>query len=273
MIERMLSMLPAMLALLLLPAGVRATAVSWTDLADLVLASPAVLVVEVTDVSRLSSRAAPDVPVGQVRALVEGRLQAALRAPGLLPARAEWLWQGTPDARRRPPFGKTSRQLLFASPVTGGPSPDVQQLRLVSPHGQQPWSIGTEAAVRELLLAARDPAAAMMVTGIADAQHGTGTVAGAGESQFFLTTDSGRPLVLMVARQPGADPRVTVATGELTGGARAVEPRTLLWRALACGLPESLPGRLDAQPALMADLATARAAIGPCGRTVTPPAR
>jgi hypothetical protein len=53
--------------------------------------------------------------------------------------------------------------------------------------------------------------------------------------------------------------------------AAAVEPRTLTWRALACGLPAELPPSLAADAALRADYAFARESIGPCGRRLSPP--
>lgn len=244
----------------------------WTDLADLALASTVVLVVDLADIDRLGRREAPDVPAGQVRVLVKGKLRAALKAPSVLPGAAAWLWQGPADARGRPPFAKSEPVLLFAAPLPAGNDPGTQPLKLVSPGAQQPWSQEREAIVRDLLKAALAPGAdGLMVTGINDAFLTLGQVAGSSESQFFLATAGGRPMTLLVRRSPGSQPQVRVATGDLVDRAAAVEPRTLTWRALACGLPAELPPSLAADAALRADYAFARESIGPCGRRLSPP--
>jgi len=245
---------------------------SWTDLADLALSSPVVLAATVHKADRLGRRDAPDVPAGEVRALVRADLSAALKAPSLLPASAAWLWQGPSDARGRVPFGKAAPVLVFAAPLTGGGDPQVQPLRLVSPHGQQPWTPGTEAIVRAILSEAIRPGAdGLMVAGVNDGFRTTGDIAGVSESQFFLATEGGRPMTLVVRRAPDASATVLVATDELVDRAAPVQPFTLVWRGLACGLPVSLPLRLAENPDLAADYALARESIGPCGRTVPPP--
>lgn len=245
---------------------------SWTDWADLALASPVVLAVEIEKVDRLGRRAAPDVPPGEVRALVEGNLTAALKAPGLLPGAAAWLWQGPANARGRPPFAPPAHVLVFARPLAGGADPSTQPLALVSRSAQQPWSAANADLIRQLLMEARETGGDRMVTGITDAFHGAGAVEGASESQFFLSTRAGGPMTLMVRRSPVADPEILVADGDLVDRAVPVTPRTLAWRALACGLPESLPERLAADKGLADDYALARARIGACGRTLQPPA-
>ena len=245
----------------------------WTDLADLALAAPVVLTGHVRSADRLGRRDAPDVPAGQVRVLVEADLSAVLKAPGVLPARAAWLWQGLAGDRNRPPFAKAQPVLVFARPLEGGGRPEVQALALVSPHGQQPWSADAEAAVRAVLSENLKPGGrARMVTAVTDAARVEGTVAGASESQFFLATDIGQPMALVVRRAPGASPQVLVASGELVDRAAPVARETLTWRALACGLPARLPGALSGDAGLAADYALAKQSIGACGRRLTPPA-
>jgi hypothetical protein len=246
---------------------------SWTDWADLALASPVVLSVVVGSVDRLSRRAAPDVPAGEVRAIVRAGLSAAIRAPGVLPAEAAWRWQGPADGRGRAPIPKGAPLLLFAAPLSGGGDPAVQPLRLIGPNGQQPWSAGGEAIVRDVLQQALvRNARVMLVTGVKDGFRSEGDVPGTSESQFFLEASDGRPLTLLVSRVPGAEPEVRAATGDLVDRARPIEPRTLLWRGLACGMPEELPARLAENPGLAEDYALARARIGACGRRLVPPA-
>jgi len=238
----------------------------WSDLADLVLASPAIVVATIADARRLSPRDAPDVGQGEVRVLVRAELAAALRAPDLLPARAEWLWQGAPAARGRPPFARGDRILAFLQPVPGGGA-DLQRYRLVSPRAQIPWTPDREAVVRAILVEAVDQRReGLMVTGISDAFHTEGDVEGNSESQFFLSTLSGRPLTLTVTRTPGSGPQVRLATGDLIDRGQPVAPRTLPWHALACGLPEQLPANLAEKPGIADDYAFARRSLGPCGR-------
>lgn len=251
-------------------AGPAAASLSWTDWADLALASPAVVAAEIGAIDRLDRRAAPDVPSGEVRALVEGRVRTVLKAPSMFPAGVAWLWQGPADARGRPPFAKTAPVLLFVTPLAGGAKPEVQALRLVSQHGQQPWSAETEALVRDILREAQT-GRAPMVTGVADAARSTGDVEGASESQIFLSTEVGAPLTMIVRRAPGAAPELLVAASELVSTAEPVKPQTLLWRGLACGLPPSLPAALSGDAGLVADYGFAREALGDCGRTLAPP--
>lgn len=246
---------------------------SWTDLADLALAAPVVLVGQISEVDRLPRKETPGLPANEVRALVQADLSAALRSPSVLPRGAAWLWQGPADARGRPPFGKETPVLVFARPLSGGARPEVQALQLVSADAQVPWSAQAEADVRAILQAARQPGAAgLMVTGVRDAFHSEGDVPGASESQFFLRTEGGRPISLVVRRMPDAQPQVLAASGDLVDGAAPVAPQTLLWRALACGLPANLPDAFAGQAALAADYALALGSLGPCGRRLSPPA-
>ena len=253
-------------------AAVPPAAASWTDLADLALAAPVVLVGNIRAVDRIGGRDATDVPPGQVRALIEMDLAAALKAPAVLPARAAWLWQGRAAQRNRPPFAKGQPLLLFGRVLEGGGRPEVQAMALISPHGQQPWSAEAEAAVRAVLAANLKPGGgARMVTAVSDAARVEGTVEGVSESQFFLATDVGRPMTLVVRRTPGRGPQVLMATGELVDRAGPIERQTLEWRALACGMPRQLPARLAGDAGLAADYAAALQAIGACGRLLTPP--
>lgn len=256
------------LAAILVSSGAAATPLSWTDWADLALASPAVLIVTTEKTSKLSRKTAPDVPTNEIRVLVEARLTAALKAPGLLPARAEWLWQGAPDARGRAPFAKADPLLMFGFPVPGSTSPDVQQFRLSRPHAAHPWTPEADRIVRDILADAALPGnAGLMVTAVTDGFHSAGTIAGQSESQFFLATESGQPATIVVQRAPDLPVQIMLATGDVIDRATSVAPQSLRWRALACGLPAALPEKLAAAPDLAADYAAALASLGPCGRT------
>ena len=259
--------------LLLALAGPAAAAPSWTDWADLALSSSVVLTGAVADVDRFSRRDAPDVPPGEVRALVRVDLRSALRSPVVLPAGAAWMWQGAADRRGRPPFGRDDLVFAFADLLSGGGRPEVQALQLVSDQGQQPWSEQADQWVRAILTEARRPGMAdLMVTGIESGFRSEGDVPGAAISQFFLRTENGHPLVLVVRRRPGQQmPDVLASIGELIDNAEPVRPETLVWRALACGLPGQLPPDLATDLGLADDYLIARLRIGDCGRTLPQP--
>lgn len=241
------------------------------DWADLALDAPVVADVTVRKVTRLGRRLAPDVPTGEVRVLVLGSLNVVLRAPRALPPVAEWLWQGRSADGRTLPFGPGTRVLLFAEASSEPPKKDVQQYRLFSPQGQQVWSSEGNDSVRTILsefaaLGMRD----IRVTGIRDAGVTKGPLPGQHTSQFFLTTKGGLPITLVVRRAPGEPATVAATTSEFTENATAIRPHTLLHYALSCGLPETLPAELAEDSLLQDDYAVAKAATGPCDRTLRP---
>lgn len=248
-----------------------AAPLAWTDIADLVLASPAILQVRVARASRLDRRAAPDVPAGEMRLLVEADLVAVHKAPAEVVGRARWLWQG-PAARGRLPIARGDELVLFATPATapGGPGAALgPDWRLLNAAGQQRWSEALEASIRAILAEAQAPEAVQAITAVASGFHAAGTIAGESESQFFLETDKGRPIALVVLRRPGAAPKVAVAVGDLIDeSAQPVRPQTLLWRALACTAPARLPAALAGDRGLADDWAEVRRQLGPCGRTL-----
>jgi len=230
-----------------------------------------VLRARIDKVRRLSGRDAADVPPGEIRAVVNASLLHVLRAPGALGPKAAWQWQGKARGSRPAEFAPGREILVFARPA--GADGDVEQYRLLSPAAMQPWSAELEEEVRKILLADADPAQhGLMVTGVDDGFHTPGPIDGASESQFFLSTRSGRRLALTVRRTPGAAPEIRVATGEMVDRALEIRPQTLLSLGLACGMPEALPARLGSDADLARDYAEARAKIGPCGRQLEPPA-
>ncbi|MGL6044346.1 MAG: hypothetical protein ACRC1J_10510 [Sandaracinobacteroides sp.] len=245
---------------------------SWTDWADLALQSPVILSARVNDVDRAPKAEQAGLPPGQGRALVRSGLVAALKAPSVLPAEAAWMWQGPVNSRGQPPFARKDMVLVFGSALSGGGNPAVLPLRLTGAAGQQTWSAEAEEIVRDVLRQAGAPGATgLLVTALRDGFRSEGEVAGVSESQFFLTTESGGLLTVRVRRNPGAEPEVAVATGDLVDRAVKVAPRTLLWRGLACGMPAGLAQPHAADRELAADYAAAKASIGPCGRTLAEP--
>lgn len=257
----------ALLLLFLLPAVAVRAADAWrdppgyTDLVDMVTESPLILRVIVGNSGRLSARLAPDVPAGDERLLVEGRLLGVLKADGLLPEAAEWLWQGP----RGVLVMKGREFLLFARAGPGGKPGRLVQLQLVRRNGQLPWTASLDARVRAIL--AEAASGVPRVVAVRSGFHVPGAVAGESESQIFLDMADGAPVTLVVLRRPGAAVAVRVATGDLIDESAApVARETLLWRTLACDLPALPPASLGADPGLAADYAAARDSLGACGR-------
>ncbi len=107
-----------------------------------------------------------------------------------------------------------------------------------------------------------------VVTGIASAFRVPGAVPGEAESQFFLSTRSGKPVSLVVLTRPGEKRQLSVALGDVIDDAAAgVPPQTLLWYRLACTLPPALPPGLGAAADVAGDYRFVRDSLGPCGRT------
>ena len=256
---------------------------SYADLADLSIASPVVARVTVTDVIPLPAAQSAGVPQGYRRVYMEGRVSGLIRGDGGLAPAVSWLYDVPLDARGKLPKFRKRTLLLFAR---AGARPG--QLQLVARDSQQDWTPDlesrTKAILSELLGARQTP----VILGVGDAFHVAGTVAGEGETQIFLRTDSGQtgggqtdaqagggqPVSLSIVRRPGESPTWAVALGEIVDEAAAMPRRdSLLWYRLACALPAELPDHAvrtlavqDAEAA-RADYAVVLAGLGPCGRT------
>jgi hypothetical protein len=239
------------------------------DLAELVLAAPIILLGSIDRIERLGPREAGMLRPGEARYLVRAQVDSALVAPGPLPARVQYLWDG-PD-RPRPRLLKT-RVLIFAAPVPG----EAGQLQLVHRRAQAAWSPEAEARVRTLVAESRDPALrGRRPTGIQSAFSVAGSVPGESETQLFLKTQSGEPVSLVVLRRPGEAPRWAIAFGDaIDEAAGPPTTGTLARHLLACGLPAALPPAATAELApadarrAVQDYALVRAELGGCGVTL-----
>jgi hypothetical protein len=247
-------------------AGLAAPALaapSHADLADLTLAAPVIVRATISDSERIADRDSPNLAPGRVRLLVTAATDAAITAPGAVPARLMWLWDAPLDARGKAPKPKGQTVLAWLA----APTPD-GKTRLIAGIGQMPWDAATEARVRSIATEARSgnvPA----IDGVANGFRAEGTVAGESESQFFLTAAGRNALTMVVTAKPGEALRVAVAKGDVIDeSAAAVKPETLLRYRLACHLPRQLPASAGGtDPALAADWTAALTSIGPCGRT------
>lgn len=251
------------------PAAVPAATVPYADVADLVLASSVIADATIRSTSRIKGAEAAGVAPGHQRLYVEADVAALIRAPGGLPPRIGYLLDVPVDARGRAPRLKKTRVLLFAKPVAGA----ADQVQLVAPDAQLPWSPATDAAVRGVARAVVAGDAPPEITGVGNAFHVPGALPGEGETQVFLQTADRRPVSLSVLRRPGEQKRWAVALSEIVDDAAGPPARdTLLWFRLACGLPRQLPESSTAQLG-PEDAARAREdyrfvldQLGPCGR-------
>lgn len=242
----------------------------YADLADLVIAAPLVIDATIRSTSRIKGAEAASAAPGFARLYVEADVLALIRGPRAVPPTIGYLLDIPTDARGRIPKLKKARVLLFARPVAGS----ADQVQLVTPGAQRPWTAALDALVREITreVIARD--APPVITGVGNAFHVPGSLPGEGETQVFLTTADNRPVSLSILRRPGERPRWAVALSEIVDEAAApVRRDTLLWYRLACALPPELPAsstasldRGDADLA-RADYRFVIGQLGPCGRS------
>jgi hypothetical protein len=245
-------------------APVVAAPLPYADLADLTLAAPVIVRATITRTQRISPRDAPGLAAGKARLLVTATVDAALVAPGTVPATMQWLWDAPLDSRGKPPKPKNEPVLAWVA------APDaLGNTRLVGGAGQRPWDVDVEAMVRKIATDARSGTVPSF-TGVTNGFHVDGTVRGESESQFFLKTAAGNSVTMVVTTRPGQPRRVAIARGDVIDeSATVVRPDTFLKYRLACFLPKNLPPSAgDGNPALDADWRAALIAIGPCGRTL-----
>lgn len=266
----------------LIPAGrpsaqevVAAPLAPYAEIADLVVASPLVIDATIRSATRIKGAEALSVAPGSARFYVEADVIALVRGSSAIAARAGWVVDVPLDPRGRAPNLKKRRVLAFARAVPGIAAPGAAaQIQLVSPTAQRDWSPGLDALARRIAEEANAPDAPPVITGVGSAFHVPGSLPGEGETQIFLTTQTGRPAALSVLRRPGEQPRWSVALSEIIDeGARAPARDTLLWYRLACALPPTLPERstaaLEGADATLAreDYAFVIADLGPCRPT------
>lgn len=242
---------------------------SYADLVDLSEASSLVATVRVRNIIALKPDRAGTAAPGHRRAYIEGDVTAPIRGDGGISPTVAFLYDVPLDARGRIPKLKKRELLIFARP--GARAGDVQ---LIAPDAALPADAATIARVRAILESLVAPGAPPAITGIGDAFHVSGTIAGEGETQIFLKTANNNPVSLSILRRPGQAPTWAVALGEIVDeAARAPQPGSLLWYRLACALPPTLPpASVRALPPQDADAARADygvviQSLGPCGRT------
>lgn len=240
---------------------------SYSDVADLIQASPLVINARIKSLKKVKIASVETEITPRRYLLVRAELISLIRGQNGLPQIVTFL-ANLDDEKTI--YRKKNRVLLFASLERAE-----GQVRLVSRHAAQPWTPELEAMVRsitaEILMNDSPPA----ITGIGDAFFSSGTIAGEGETQIFLKTQSGAPISLSILRRPGQATRWGVSLGEIVDEA-AVPParNTLLWYRLACGLPPRLPYEsirtlpLRNAESAQRDYQFVIESLGSCGRTL-----
>ena len=242
---------------------------TYADLAD--LADPAALVVraQIRKVAEVEPARAAGLRPGWARLYVEARTEAVLGGRYTLGEALRYLVDVPRDPKGKVPKLKKRSVILFAAPVPGRPG----ELRLVAPDAQLLADPALEARVKALLAELYAPGAVPRVTGVREAIHVPGNLAGEGETQLFLAMANGEPAAITVTSTPGAGRRWNVSFSAVVD-AEAPPPAadSLAWYRLACFLPPQLPaavslagGPQDRQAA-QRDYRFVIEQLGPCPR-------
>jgi hypothetical protein len=247
---------------------------TYADLADLAITAPIAAHVRLARVERLRESEAASAPSGHRRLLVDADIVALIRGPNGLPARIRYLVDLPNDSRGRPAdLRRRSEWLILAARSPVRPT----ELRLAAPDAQLPYTPEAAERLRAILREASAANAPPRITGIGRAFHVPGSLPGESETQFFLQTESNRPISISVLRRPNEAPRWAVSLTEVIDEAAPSPSRdTLLWYRLACALPAVLPRQslseasAEEARAIEADYRLVMESLGRCARTRTP---
>ena len=213
-------------------------AVTYADLADLSDGAPLVIKAQLRKLTALDPAQVRQVRPGWGRFYVEARTEVLIAGAVPIGEALRYLVDLPLDAKGKPLKLKKRSVLLFARSVAGRPG----ELQLVAPDAQLIWDAALDQRLRGLLTELLEPGAPQKVTGVREAIHVPGNLAGEGETQVFLTTANGEPAAITANRRPGQPLRWSVSFSELVGAASAAPQRdTLAWYRLACFLPNTLP--------------------------------
>jgi len=242
---------------------------TYADLADLADRAPLVARVEPRDVVRLKPEQAPNLRPGMARIFVKAKTRAVLVGEALGES-VGYLADVPLTAKGKLPKLEKRQVLVFARAVPGRPG----ELQLVAPDAQLAWDPVLEGRVTAILTELLAPGAPPRITGVREVSFVPGNLVGEGETQIFLSTQSGDPISISVVRRPGQAPTWGVAFGEIVDQAARPPARdTLAWYRLACFLPSSLSsatmltGDGEARRAAAEDYRWVRSQLGACPRS------
>jgi len=246
------------------------SATTYADLADLADSARIVLRAQVRKIAPVEPARARGVRQGRTRYYIEARTQALLRGDTPLGQSLRYLVDLPPGPRGKAPALKKKDVFVFATSASGAAG----DLQLSAPDAQVAWNPDSEARLRAVLAALIAPGAPGRITGVREAIHVPGNLAGEGETQFFLDTADATAASITVQHRPGGATAWGVSFSEVA--AQLGEPPqrdTLAWYRLACFLPNALPRGVN-----LSESATSRAQaeadyrvvlgeLGPCGRS------
>lgn len=252
------------------PAPPASAALTYADLVDLADPAPMVIRAQPRTIIQVEPERTRGLRPGYGRFYVEARTEAVIAGTQPLGEQLRYLVDLPLDSKGKPPAFKKKSVVLFARTVPNRPG----ELQLIVPDAQLLWDAPLDARLRAVLKDLYAPGAPHKVTGVREAIHVSGDLAGEGESQLFLATANGEPAALTVYRQPGRPPRWAVSFSEVVAGEAEVPRRdSLAWYRLACFLPAALPAAANISPA-SADRAAATRdygfvidQLGPCPRS------
>lgn len=253
------------------PAVPAAMGPTYADLADLADSAPLVIKANIRKAIKVKNDRAPGLKPGFVRLYVEGRTTALLSGSSAIGESLAYLVDMPLDERGRAPSLKKQDVLLFARQVPGRPG----ELQLVKPGAQLLATQANEAEVRRVLSALVAPDAPAKVTGVREIIFVSGTLAGEGETQMFLSTADRSAASITVRHEPNRPPQWGVSFSELVADvSRPPERGTLEWYRLACFLPPLPPSGANLSEGAFAkrqaeeDYRLVLRALGPCERTM-----
>lgn len=241
---------------------------SYSDIADLADSAQQVIRAEIRKIASVDSQRAKP---GWGRFYVEAKTKALIYGQGEVGESLRYLVDLPVDAKGKPPAIKKKEVLLFAHGGAGRPG----EIQLVKPDAQLLWDVATEQRLRGVLGELHAAGAPARVTGVREAIHVPGNLAGEGETQLFLATADGSAAAITLTRASGgAAPKWSVSFSEVATGDGTPPARdTLEWYRLACFLPKQLPagsnlsGGAAEQQQAEADYRKVLADLGGCGRT------
>lgn len=217
---------------------------TYADLADLADSAPMVIRAQPRKVVQVEPGRALGLKPGWGRFYVEARTEGVIAGTVPLGGLLRYLVDLPLDAKGKPPKLKKKSVVLFARTVPGR----ADELQLVKPDAQLLWDAALDVRLRAVLTELYAPGAPPRVTGVREAIHVDGDLAGVGESQLFLSTGNGEPAAITVSRKPNAPPRWTISFSEVVAGDAAPARDTLAWYRLACFLPAQLPQAANISP-------------------------
>lgn len=244
-------------------------AAPYADLADLADSARLVVRAQVRKIAAVEPARARGVRPGWTRYYIEARTEALIRGDTSLGQSLRYLVDMPPDARGKTPAIKKKSVLLFAL-TAQGPAGDLQ---LVAPDAQILWDADTEARLRTILAALIAPDAPRKVTGVREAIHVRGNLAGEGETQFFLDTADQSAASITVRHRPDSPPAWGASFSEVAAPVDSPpQQNTLTWYRLACFLPNALPRGVNlsedaaSRAQAEADYRMVLGELGPCPR-------